>query len=245
MYIHKCIFVLSYLKTAIHYIDVIMGGIASQIISLTIVYSSVYSDADQRKHQSSASLVFVRRIHRSPVNSPRKWPVTRKMFPFDDVIMASLKIYVGDYINEFDQFFILCVRQGIVDPSQYKDVFLRYLVPMLKIWRSRESLSLPIKFYQNTTELQPGLETSKHSVFLSSHWSWVDGLLWAVTWRYFIIKTSLADLSPWCQTTNTNHVLTSVAITFENENEVVTFGSRRWYKCMLISAFFLKMAIKF
>ena len=46
-----------------------------------------YSDADQRKHQSSASLAFVWGIHRGPVNFPHKWPVTRKMFPFDDVIM--------------------------------------------------------------------------------------------------------------------------------------------------------------
>ena len=71
----------------VHYCDVIMGAITSQITSLTIVYSTVYSDADQRKHQSSASLAFVRGIHRRPVNSPHKWPVTRKMFPFDDVIM--------------------------------------------------------------------------------------------------------------------------------------------------------------
>ena len=68
-----------------------MGAIASQITSLTIVYSIVYSDADQRKHQSSASLAFVRGIHRGPVNSPHKWPVTRKMFPFDDVIMQILR----------------------------------------------------------------------------------------------------------------------------------------------------------
>ena len=66
-----------------------MGTMASQITSLTIVYSTVYSGADQRKHQSSASLAFVRGIHRSPVNSPRKWPVTRKMFPFDDVITKT------------------------------------------------------------------------------------------------------------------------------------------------------------
>ena len=66
-----------------------MGAIAYQITSLTIVYSTVYSDADQRKHQSSASLTFVRGIHRGPVNSPHKWPVTRKMFPFDDVIMQT------------------------------------------------------------------------------------------------------------------------------------------------------------
>ena len=71
-----------------HNDDVIMSLIASQITSLTIVYSTVYLDADQRKHQSSASLAFVRGIHRGPVNSPHKGPVTRKMFPFDDVIMV-------------------------------------------------------------------------------------------------------------------------------------------------------------
>ena len=71
----------------LHNSDVIMGAIASRVTSLTIVYSTVYSGADQRKHQSSASLAFVWGIHRWPVNSPHKWPVTRKMFPFDDVIM--------------------------------------------------------------------------------------------------------------------------------------------------------------
>ena len=70
-----------------HYNDVIMSAMASQIASLTIVYSTVYSGADKKKHQSSASLVFVRGIHRWPVNSPHKGPVTRKTLPFDDVIM--------------------------------------------------------------------------------------------------------------------------------------------------------------
>ena len=66
-----------------------MGAMAFQITSIAIVNSTVYSGADQRKHQSSASLAFVRGIHRGPVNSPHKWPVTRKMFPFDDVIMIN------------------------------------------------------------------------------------------------------------------------------------------------------------
>ena len=76
-----------------------MDSIASQITSLTIVYSNVYSGADQSKHQSSASLAFVWGIHRGPVNSPHKWPVTRKIFPFDDVIMifstglADIQVY--------------------------------------------------------------------------------------------------------------------------------------------------------
>ena len=72
-----------------HYDDVIMTMLASQITSLTVVYSIVYSGVNQRKHQSSASLAFVREIHRGPVNFPHKWPVTRKIFPFDDVIMIS------------------------------------------------------------------------------------------------------------------------------------------------------------
>ena len=72
-----------------NYCDVTMGGVASQITSHTIVYSTGHSGPDQRKHQSSASLAFVRGIHRWPVNSPHKGPVTRKMFPFDDVIMTS------------------------------------------------------------------------------------------------------------------------------------------------------------
>ena len=69
-----------------------MSAMASKITSLTIVYSTVYSDGDQRKHQSSASLAFVRGIHRWPVNSPHKGPVTRKMFPFDDVSMVIKNI---------------------------------------------------------------------------------------------------------------------------------------------------------
>ena len=98
-------------KSCDEWVDVIMGAMPSQITSLTIVYSTVYSgadqrkhqingwvkhggggcqDLDQRKHQSSASLTFVRGIHRWPVNSPHKGPVTRKMFPFDDVIMTCL-----------------------------------------------------------------------------------------------------------------------------------------------------------
>ena len=74
-----------------HYSDVIMSTVASQITILTIVCSTV-SGADQRKHQSSASLAFVRGIHRSPVNSPHKGPVTREMFAFDDVIMITLNM---------------------------------------------------------------------------------------------------------------------------------------------------------
>ena len=82
--------VLAQMLHAYHYDDVKMTMLASQITSLTVVYSIVYSGVNQRKHQSSASLAFVREIHRGPVNFPHKWPVTRKMFPFDDVIMIDM-----------------------------------------------------------------------------------------------------------------------------------------------------------
>ena len=82
-----------------YYSDVIMGAMASQITGLTIVYSTVYSGADQRKHQSSASMAFVRGIHRWPVYFPHKWPVTRKVFPHDDVIMCSANIVWPEYLQ--------------------------------------------------------------------------------------------------------------------------------------------------
>ena len=62
-------------------------GVSNHQPHESIVYSTVYSRRRSKNHQSSAPLVFVRRIHRWPVNSPHKGPVTRKMLPFDDVIM--------------------------------------------------------------------------------------------------------------------------------------------------------------
>ena len=78
-----------------------MGMIVSQITSLTIVYSTVYSGADQRKHQSSASLAFVRGIHQGLVNSPHKWPVTLKNVPIwwrhhvmDECCLGNINIII-------------------------------------------------------------------------------------------------------------------------------------------------------
>ena len=82
---HKHCFIVS----TKHYSDVIMSAMMSQITGVSIVYSNVYSGADQRNHQSSESVAFVRGTHRWPVNSPHKRPVTRKMFPFYDIIMRG------------------------------------------------------------------------------------------------------------------------------------------------------------
>ena len=110
-----------------HYYDVIMSTIASQITSLTIVCSTVYSDADQRKYQSSASLAFVRGIHR--VNSPHKWPVTRKMFPFDDVIMITPETSI-QYSSQITRIFILEKIQHIA--------VLKFQHDLGKLEKSRE-----------------------------------------------------------------------------------------------------------
>ena len=69
-------------NNVLHHIDVIMSAMASQITGVSVVYSTVVSDADQRKHQSFASLAFVWGIH--------QWP--RNMFPFGDVIMNCFQL---------------------------------------------------------------------------------------------------------------------------------------------------------
>ena len=95
-----------------HYYDIIMGAIASDITGLTSVYLTLRSGTDQRKHQSPTSLAFVRGIHRWPVNSPYKWPVTRKMLSFDDVIMWRINLLcvtqprrVNEQLMPVDYFF--------------------------------------------------------------------------------------------------------------------------------------------
>ena len=93
-------------ETHIHYCDVIMSAIASQITGVSIAYLTFCSGADQRKHQRSASLAFVRGIYRWPVNSPLKGPVTRKIFPFDDVIMFSLAFYVENRCRNLIRFWV-------------------------------------------------------------------------------------------------------------------------------------------
>ena len=110
-----------------HYNNVIMSAMTSQITSFTSVYWTVDSGADQRKRQSSASLAFVRGIHRRPVNSPHKEPVTRKMFPFDEVIM-----WVWDACSEnrelswckFCRHWQVAIKKT---PGFYRDVYTCFL----------------------------------------------------------------------------------------------------------------------
>ena len=119
-----------------HDSDVIMDVMASQITSLTIVYSIVYSGADPRKYQSSVSLTFVRGIHRWPINSLHKGPVTRKMFPFYDVIMWNGKradIPCHAEVVSLFYFQFACWVPG-TKFSQYLNLFESALIKLCFIW---------------------------------------------------------------------------------------------------------------
>ena len=80
-------FIKTFYHSIEHYSDVMMCAIASQITSISTVYSAVCSGTHQRNHQSSELLAFVSGDHWWLVESPHKGPVTRKMFQFDDVII--------------------------------------------------------------------------------------------------------------------------------------------------------------
>ena len=84
-----------------NYRDVIMSAMSSEITGVSIVYSTVCASTDQRKHQSSLSLEFLRAIHRLPMDFPHIGPVTRKMFSFDDAIMTrtDTSVFVHSYIE--------------------------------------------------------------------------------------------------------------------------------------------------
>ena len=107
--VFSCHYVIMYSSPVswnIHHNDVIMSAMASQITSLTTVYSGV----DQRKHQSSVSLAFVRGIHQLPVNFPYKGPVTGKMLQFDDVIIRHKRVTRSASATGWDQNFLRCIE---------------------------------------------------------------------------------------------------------------------------------------
>ena len=100
-----------------HYNDVIMGAIASQTTSLSIIYPTIYSDADQRKHQSSMSLAFVWGIHRAQRAS------NAEKFSFDDVIMIPHKICTQRPIM-----LICSERLGRIPILTFFLIFTRFLI---------------------------------------------------------------------------------------------------------------------
>ena len=166
-----------------------MGAIASQITSLTIVCSIVYSDADQRKHQSSASLAFVRGIHRSPVNSPHKWPVTRKCF----------HLMTSSWINPYTTIHRFWYRNRILSAEKYRlgdilltKVFFRYIM-------SKFLFSIDCKSHCIPTE--PGDYVHHFFMMTSSNQNIfrVTGPLWGKSIGHrWIPLTKASDAELWC-----------------------------------------------
>ena len=123
-----------------------MGSMASQITSFAIVYSAVYSGADQRKHQSSASLAFERGIHRGPVNSPHKWPVMRKMLPFDDVIVcwnfnvSIFKLMYKEFLPTASLVYIsMAIRYAFVLYRRHLSIIMSHITGISTVWSTDSS----------------------------------------------------------------------------------------------------------
>ena len=112
-----------------HYNDIMMSAMASQITSLTIVYSTFHSGTDQRKQQSSASLAFVWGIHRWSVNSLHKAPVRRKMFSFDDVILESLEIEVQYRVSGSSYCSVPQFWRNLISIQIHKIVYQFLIIP--------------------------------------------------------------------------------------------------------------------
>ena len=182
-----------------------MGTMASQITSVSIVYSTVYSGADQRKSQSSASLAFVWGIHRWPLNFPHKRPVTQKMFPFDDVIMTRpntpvpLFLFFRKYQNTvylltFSSIFyhsywkhrqVQCAYNVLINVLSVDEALLKY-IHELKLWEQRSrTLHEHITSYHMNIIMEQ-IENKCWTLSLRRFVSWINHLppaCWSTFWK--------------------------------------------------------------
>ena len=194
-----------------------MGMIASQITSLTIVFSTVYLDTDQRKHQSSASLAFVQGIHRRSVNPPHKWPVKRKMLPFDDVIMCeriltdsifktcTVPVMMWLYMKSCSMF--LSSSNGILAPLRHflpPKVCCNWLLPWIYL--------IPFSVYEmfgfhEYLVIHFGIGSDSLTMYLS-----VTAFCWTVLMLEihcvcFILSKTIAGQTSVCETTLAHQLL--------------------------------------
>ena len=111
----------------IHYNDITMSAMVSQIIGVSIICLTICSGSDQRKCQSSASLAFVRGIHKWPVDFPHhKGPVMRKCFHL--MTSSCLNTEMRQAVE------ILPHRQkGVAHPNTVNSV----VTDDLAMWRAR------------------------------------------------------------------------------------------------------------
>ena len=172
----------------LYYNDVIMRAMASPITNLTIVYSTVYSR--RRKHQSLASLAFVRGIHRWPVNSPHNGPVTRKMFSFDDVIMI-LGVSHEFTTSRRGKLMLSPLLPSLPVAILHDDVIKRKHFP--RYWPFVRAIHRPSGFFLNLRlnkrfskqSRRQCLETSSHSLWRHRNLAEIMALLKVINYTWF------------------------------------------------------------
>ena len=167
-----------------------MSAMAPQITSVLIASSIVCSGLDQRKHQSSASLAFVRGFHRWPVDSLQKGPVTRKMFPFEDVIMINGGFYASAFRRRRHYVFGLSVRLS-VRPKPEIPSFDLYMGPLVHSTNRNHFTACPSVRPSVRLSVRPSREVSGH--LPENAWrEWPEILHAGVSW----LSSELISLWP-------------------------------------------------
>ena len=134
--------------------------------------STVYSVADKKNHQSSASLAFVRGIHLWPVNSRHKGPVTRKMFPFHDVIMRF-----SDWLIDECDGSIYPLRPHIICTYFMEKFFYRFICwDGITLW----TLSMERTFGYTHIYYWPRVGTFLFWTLIGNCWKAVGTFLWTL-----------------------------------------------------------------
>ena len=163
-----------------------MSAMASQITGVPIVCWTVYSSTDQRKHQISASLTFVKGIHRWPMGSPHKGPVTRKMFPFDYDIMCKwvcCDLYCRSHISRFCWIHAVNLPIFLMVAALPEDCQIEY------VWCSANDVFL--NNMDKSTGILPQQNMTKHEpypysqdVLVCTRWWYAALLTWPNVWVY-------------------------------------------------------------
>ena len=161
-----------------------MSPVASQITSLTIAYSTVYSIADHSKYQTSSPMAFISGNHQWPVNSSHRGPVTRKMIPFDDVIMinASYRVcpmkdtrHLDNRIEDHQPFSTCHGLFVYIAVAWYFAQWTSYTYHKPRTWHRC--------ILQYNTKPKKGFYTTYHGI-----WTWIVRCEW---WQYCFPRQSV------------------------------------------------------
>ena len=178
-----------------------MGAIASQITSLTIVHSTFYSDADQRKHKISASLVFVRGIHPGPLNSPHKWPEKRgKCFHLMTSSWKSIYSWCPKWCPTTTVFLGTTGMWYTKSPSNYYKEIISFLMSKLSIAFCLQHQNMMYKYHLNYhTEVIFSWCRNNCSRVVGNIRIWYKNMLWITrqkSYSFLLSKQSTAFVLP-------------------------------------------------